>query len=108
MKRITVGEILSVCVSNDAVCTNHVDQDCIAFSFGSRRDEIRFFLFEDLGVDRLAWCEQALEEHVRDVIGPPFLTSVIPVEGDTWQGFQAATVLEEQKCVVNRMIASKV
>ena len=107
MSQINIAGILSVCVPDGGTCTNLIDHDCFLFG-AAGGEEMRLFLFQELEPDPTQWCYSALEDHIRNSVGPPFQTSVQEVEGETWTGYQGVTALDEFRFLVNRVIASKV
>jgi len=106
-KQIDIGNLFSLLVPEDATWswdggkgTLLVTSETPPFSLNIN---IVHYL---LGDDRIKACYQYLENHVRDVIGPPFQTSVLEVSGDTWAGYQAVTDIGKKQFKVNRCVVS--
>jgi len=95
-------------IPENARCTNNTENNYFSIIFAEANEEFRLHLFEVKGENRLDWCYATLDEYVRDVIGPPFLTNVQEVSGDTWEGYQGVTAMDERSCLVNRVVASRV
>jgi hypothetical protein len=107
MKNINIGNILSVCIPDGALCKNHVTEDRIGLAFDDWPSEVFLHLFQDVTDEKAIWCHNTLEDYLRSVIGPPYQTSVQEVDGETWLGYQGVTALSESEFLVNRVIASK-
>jgi hypothetical protein len=99
--------MLSIEAPDEATCKNRSDENCIAVSHNEWPTEVKLFLFSELTHGQ-KWSYDTLEEHIRDGVGPPFQTSVQEVDGESWLGYQAVTNLDDEKHLVNRVIASKV
>ena len=108
MKNVKIGNILSVCIPDGALCNNHVNEDRIILAFNDWPSEVFLYLFQGVKGAKSAWCHDALEEYLRNVIGPPYQTSVQEIDSETWIGYQGVTALSESEFLVNRVIASKI
>ena len=108
MKHFNIGGIFSIYAPDEAVCKKGASGYDIEVLLGSTDEPIRFYLFQDLGENRMDWSYRTLSKHVEESIGPPFQTSVQQVEGESWIGYQAVTALGETQFLVNRVLASKV
>ena len=107
MKQIDIGNLFSLRAPEEATWSwdgvegkLHVICETPPFS-------ITFHIIHFLrGEDRIKACHQYLEDHVRNVIGPPFQTSVQEVSGETWEGYQAVTAIGDKQFKVNRCVVS--
>lgn len=108
MKTIDVGSIFSLRAPDNATWTWNGGKGvlcvrCEAPSFFVTIHSIHTVVDDD----RMKACLQHLEVHVREVIGPPFETSVQEVLGETWAGYQAVTAMGGEQFKVNRCVASR-
>ncbi len=107
-KTIKLGSILSITVPEKANCINDAVNDRIDIACDDWRTPIGLHIFHLDTPGCADWCKAALESHVRDVIGPPYKTSVDQVMGNNWTGYQGVTALSDTLFLINRVIASKV
>lgn len=108
MRQVNIGNILGLRLPGEVSCENDTSNDCIVLQHSSWKHPLHLHLFQDVEPGSSDWCHQALEEHVRDVIGPPYTTNVQPVTDENWVGYQAVTCLSPSDFLINRVIVSKV
>lgn len=103
MKYINIGNILGLLVPDNY----RVKKEEEAIIIHGNAGEMRLFLFQELNGNKDEWCYDHLENHIKNVVGPPFTTNVDKIDGDSWGGYQAVTKMSDTAYLVNRVIGSK-